>query len=77
MILEGVYSARPELADLLHLRVLLDTPAEIREARLLEREGEREGEHRRGDWPARWSSAEDHYFAALMPPEAFNVVIGS
>ena len=73
MILEGVYSARSELADLLHLRVLLDTRAEIREARLLEREGE----HRRGDWPARWSSAEDHYFAALMPPEAFDVVIGS
>ena len=73
VILEGVYSARPELADLLHLRVLLDTPAEIREARLLEREGE----HRRGDWPARWSSAEDHYFAALMRPEAFDVVIGA
>ncbi|HEY7939833.1 MAG TPA: AAA family ATPase [Acidimicrobiales bacterium] len=73
VILEGVYSARPELADLLHLRVLLDTPAEIRAARLLEREGE----HRRGDWPARWSSAEDHYFAALMPPEVFDVVIGA
>jgi len=73
VILEGVYSARPELTDLLHLRVLLDTPAEIREARLLEREGE----HRRGDWPARWSSAEEHYFAARMPPEAFDVVLGA
>ena len=48
VILEGVYSARPELADVLHLRVLLDTPAEIRQARLLEREGE----DRRGEWPA-------------------------
>jgi len=39
VILDGAYSARPELADLLDLRVLLDVPAEVRRAQLLAREG--------------------------------------
>jgi uridine kinase len=72
VILEGAYSARPELHDLLDLTVLLDTPSEIRRARLLQREG---AEYR-SDWEARWSSAEEHYFGQVMPPRAFDLVIG-
>lgn len=34
VILEGVYSARPELADLFDLRVLLAAPDEVRRDRL-------------------------------------------
>lgn len=71
VLLEGAYSARPELADLLDLRVLVDTPRATRRARLLLREG---GSYR-GDWEARWSSAEDHYFAFVMPHDSFDLIV--
>ena len=71
VLLEGAYSARPELHDLLDLRVLLDTPTEVRLQRLLTREGE----SYRADWLARWSGAEDHYFGTVMPIERFDLVL--
>lgn len=71
VLLEGVYSCRPELADLVDLRVLLDVAPELRRLRLVEREGE---DHR-PDWDERWSAAEDHYFATAMPPERFDLVL--
>jgi uridine kinase len=39
VILEGVYAARPELADLLDLRVALLAPDDVRLARLAARDG--------------------------------------
>jgi uridine kinase len=71
VILDGAYSARPQLADLFDLRVLLDVPRETRRERLLRREGERY----RAEWEARWAEAEDLYFEELMPPEAFDLVL--
>ena len=71
VILDGAYSARPELADLFSLRVLLDAPRDIRRARLLQREGTQY----RAEWEARWSEAEDLYFDRLMPPSAFDLVL--
>ena len=71
VILDGAYSARPELADLLSLRVLLDVARDVRRARLLRREGERY----RAEWEARWGEAEDLYFDVLMPPAAFDLVL--
>ena len=71
VILEGAYSARPELADLMSLRVLLDVPRDVRRARLLRREGARD----RAEWEARWSAAEDLYFETVMPPGAFDLVL--
>jgi uridine kinase len=71
VILEGAYSARPELHDVLDLLVLLDTPPEQRRRQLLEREGD----HYRTDWEARWSAAEDHYFGVVMPPHRFDRVL--
>jgi uridine kinase len=73
VLLEGAYSCRPELHDLLDLRVLLDVPVDVRRRQLLEREGEAY----RADWEARWSGAEDHYFHTVMPPEAFDIVLGT
>jgi uridine kinase len=73
VILDGAYSARPELADLFALRVLLDTSPLIRRQRLLRREGEQY----RADWEARWSVAEEHYFRIVMPRYAYDLVIGS
>lgn len=73
VILEGVYSARPELADLEDLRVLVDVPDRVRRERLLRREGE----HYRAEWESRWAEAEEYYFSAVMPPEAFDLVLRS
>jgi uridine kinase len=70
-IIEGAYSCRPELHDVLDLRVVLDTPSDVRRARLLEREGE----SYREDWEGRWSAAEAHYFGAVMTPDRFDLVL--
>ena len=71
IILDGAYSARPELADLFDLRVLLDAPADLRRAQLIQREGE----DYREEWNARWDEAEQWYFGNVMPPESFDLVI--
>ncbi len=71
VILDGAYSARPELADLLDLRVLLDAPADLRKARLIQREGE----GYREEWNARWDDAEEWYFGKVMPAETFDLVL--
>jgi uridine kinase len=73
VILEGVYSARPELADLFDLRVLLDAPAEVRRRRWVGREGEGALD----EWARRWSEAEEWYFSRVMPPERFDLVLSS
>jgi uridine kinase len=71
IILDGVYSARPELADLIDLTVLILIDDDVRRAQLLAREGE---DYRR-DWEARWTEAELHYFGTIMPPEAFDLTL--
>ncbi|MEQ1786078.1 MAG: hypothetical protein ABL966_03410 [Acidimicrobiales bacterium] len=71
IILDGVYSARPELADLVDLRVLLLIDDDVRRAQLLAREGDTY----RGGWEARWTEAELHYFGTIMPPERFDLVV--
>ena len=73
VMLEGAYSCRPELHDLLHLLVLLDIPREVRRRQLLGRQGD----EYRADWEARWSAAEDHYFGSVMPAKRFDLVLGS
>lgn len=72
VLLEGAYSARAELSDLLDLRVLLDVPREVRRAQLLAREGEAY----RAEWEGRWHSAEEHYFGTIMPPSNFDLILG-
>ncbi len=72
VVLEGAYSCRPELHDVLDLRVLLEIEPEVRRRQLLDREGE----EYRADWETRWSAAEDHYFSAVMPPGRFDLVLG-
>jgi uridine kinase len=71
VLLDGAYSARPELADLFALRALLNVPRPVRRERLLRREGE----PYRAEWEARWAEAEDLYFERLMPPESFDLVL--
>lgn len=72
IVVEGAYSCRPELHDLLDLRVLLDVPRDVRRRQLLAREGQAY----RADWEARWGEAEDHYFGTVMRPGRFDLVLG-
>jgi uridine kinase len=69
VILEGVDSARPELADLVDLTVLLDIPDSVRTARI----AQRAREHFEPEWAERWASAEAWYFGKVMPPSAFDL----
>jgi uridine kinase len=69
VVLEGAYSARPELHDLVDLRVLLVVSDATRRARLLAREGNI------GRWETQWHEAEDWYFAHVAPTSSFDVVV--
>lgn len=69
LIVEGVYTARPELRDLVDLTVLVETPAEERRRRLVIRG------HGNDAWWPRWGAAEDYYFTAICPRESFDLVI--
>jgi uridine kinase len=71
VLLEGAYSARPELADLFDLRVLLEVPREVRRSQLLGREGD----EYRADWEQRWTEAEERYFGTIMTAETFDLVL--
>jgi uridine kinase len=71
VILDGAYSARPELTDLYALRVVLEVSRDVRRERLLRREGLRY----RAEWEARWGDAEELYFETVMPPAAFDLVL--
>ena len=73
IVLDGAYSARPELADVLDLAILVEAPAGIRRARLAAREAP---EFLRA-WHARWDAAEDHYFGRVRPSATFDLVFRS
>lgn len=66
VILEGVYAARPELADLIDLKVIVTVSDALRERRLLPRAGGI------GPWEHQWQEAETHYFRQVMPIERFD-----
>ena len=69
VVVDGVYSARPELAAFVDLAVLVDTPRSLRAQRLAER----------GDATARgwiwWDAAEQVYFTVVRPPDSFDLVV--
>jgi uridine kinase len=69
VLFEGVYTARPELSDLVDLRLLLSVSETTRIARLLEREGCISA------WERQWHEAEEWYFTHLVPPHAFDVIL--
>lgn len=69
VLFTGVYTARPELADLVDLRLLLRVSEATRVARLLAREGGI------GAWERQWHEAEEWYFSQVVPPHAFDVIL--
>jgi len=69
VLLEGVYAARPELSDLVDLRVILTVSDATRDARLVAREGSI------GPWERQWHEAETWYFENVAPLSGFDVVV--
>jgi uridine kinase len=68
VVLDGVYTSRPELARFLHLSVLVEAPADVRRKRQVTR-----GDS--PDWLRRWEEAERLFFAQLRPVESFDLVV--
>jgi uridine kinase len=73
IILDGLYSTRPELADLLSIRILVEAPENLRARRLTAREG--------ADfmqvWQPVWDAREDYYFSVVRPRGTFDLVVVS
>jgi uridine kinase len=70
IILDGVYSARPELSDLINLSVLVHLDDNVRRARLRKREGA----DFVSEWHPVWDEAEDYYFLEVRPPAPFDLI---
>ncbi|SDY48493.1 Uridine kinase [Micromonospora pattaloongensis] len=69
VIVEGVYSARPELASYYHLTAYVDTPREICLQRVRVR-GENSEE-----WIRRWRAAEDFYLRTTWPQTRVHLLV--
>lgn len=70
IILDGIYSALPEVSDLVDFTVLVDVAPGIR----CQRHNLREG-HDDAAWHARWDPAEDYYFTRVRPRSSFDLVV--
>jgi uridine kinase len=73
IVLEGAYSCRPELADLIDLSVLIDAPLKVRHERLARREDKTFV----NSWHARWDAAEEYYFTKIRPGSSFDLVVAT
>jgi uridine kinase len=71
IVIDGAYSARSELADVVDVAVLVALDDAIRRDRLRVREGE---ENIRA-WHAVWDPAEEHYYTLVRPPASFDVIV--
>jgi uridine kinase len=72
IVLDGAYSARPEISDLIGLAVLVDVPSSERHRRIALRE---EDKAFLAAWHARWDAAEDYYFTHVRPASSFDLVV--
>ena len=72
IILEGAYSSSPEIADLIHLTVLIDVPILVRHERLDKREGDKRFLQR---WHTLWDAVEQYYFTEIRPESSFDLVV--
>ena len=71
VVVEGVDSARPELAAFYDLVVYVDTPS----GESMQRLRARGHDHGPIDWKSRWRSAEEHYLAVARPREGADLVV--
>ena len=71
LLLDGAYSAGPQLADLIGLSILVDVPLAIRHARL----AARENPAFLAQWHARWDAVEAYYFTVVKPRSSFGLIV--
>lgn len=69
VILEGVYASRPELEDLIDVKILVRADEALRESRMVAREGTIT------PWQRKWETAEEYYFEFIRPPTSFDASI--
>ena len=68
ILLDGVYSGAPELADLIDRAVFVQTPETERLRRLRTLVAPE-------DWDNEWLQAEKSYFTGVRPPRSFDLVV--
>jgi uridine kinase len=73
ILIEGVYSTRPELRPLIDIAIFVDTPRDERRKRMLAR-GHLNNDIR-NDWLVPWMAAEDWYFTNVRPVEHADLVV--
>ena len=66
IIVDGVYAARPELADLVDVDVYLGIDPQTRARRYAERRND-------PDWVRFWERGEAYYFSGVRPPASFDL----
>lgn len=71
ILLDGAYSAAPQLGDLVDLAILVDVSIEERHARQAAREDESFLER----WHQLWDPVEEVYFACVRPKGSFDLVV--
>ena len=71
ILLDGIYSSGPRMADLVGLSILVETPNEQRRTRL----AKREEPGFLAQWHARWDAVEDFYFSSVSPRELFDIIV--
>jgi uridine kinase len=69
VVLDGVYSSRPELRPYLDLAIFVETPRDLRRQRMLAR-----GQSST-DWIMAWMAAEDWYIEHLKPAENADLIV--
>ena len=71
ILLDGAYSTRPELLDLIDITVLITCREDLRRERLLQREGEEFV----SEWHSVWNEAEKYYYSEVRTPDMFDLVV--
>lgn len=71
VIVEGVFTVRPELEGYYDLTVFVDTPFDLSMERLVARGHD----HGPGDWNARWQAADKYYFATTEPWARLDLIV--
>lgn len=68
IVLEGVFSASPQLSDLVDRSVFVDTPEPERLRRL-------RAQITPSEWDDEWLKAERAYFGLIRPPSSFDLIV--
>ena len=73
VLIEGLFSASPQLRKMVDFSVLVDVPQAERHRRIAEREGRNPAWL--AEWHAIWDDVETHYLSKVCPPESFDLVL--